>query len=49
MNDNSDAKMNMDGYISVTPMKADLTDYENKYFKRAQMTLDATQNAIFLA
>ncbi len=28
MNDNSDAKMNMDGYISVTPMKADLTDYE---------------------
>jgi len=25
---NTDAKVNMDGYISITPMKADLTDYD---------------------
>ena len=24
----TDAKVNMDGYISITPMKADLTDYD---------------------
>ena len=26
--ENTDAKVNMDGYISITPMKADLTDYD---------------------
>ncbi len=28
LSENTDAKVNMDGYISVTPMKADFTDYD---------------------
>ena len=28
LSENTDAKVNMDGYISITPMKADLTDYD---------------------
>ena len=33
----TDARVNMDGYISITPMKADLTDYDSlNYLNKAK-------------
>ena len=37
LSEDTDAKVNMDGYISITPMKADLTDYDTlNYLNKAQ-------------
>ena len=35
--EDTDAKVNMDGYISITPMKGELTDYDTlNYLNKAK-------------